>query len=133
MTPKNAYGIIGESSGEQRFFDKTYALGEERLGGIIDGKAAAAQAIFKILNTERRRYPVYSDGYGIEIADLFGKDTGYVYAELERRITEALTADERVLKVSGFGFSFEKNGVCVSFTAETAYGDIPSEKRFIYE
>ena len=101
----------------------------ERVTGNVDGLEAMEQAIFKILNTERYQYPVYSWNYGCELLELFGKPVTYVCPELERRITEALTWDERISQVTDFAFDLSRKGaVRVSFTAHTIYGEVRVEK-----
>ena len=110
--------------------NKTYRmdLDNQRVCGHIDKKEAIRQAIFKILNTERYQYLIYSWNYGIELLDLFGMPVTYVCPELERRIKEALTWDERIKSVSDFSFSVNGNQVWVTFTAHTIEGDIQAEK-----
>ena len=70
---------------------KTYRMdkGNQAVCGKIDGLEAMEQVIFKILNTERYQYMIYSWDYGIELLDLFGEPLSYVCPELERRVTEA--------------------------------------------
>ncbi|MBF1346180.1 MAG: DUF2634 domain-containing protein [Megasphaera micronuciformis] len=81
-------------------------------------------AVFKILSTERYRYPIYSWNYGIELEDLFGQPIPYVYAELQRRITEALEADDRIISVTGFEFSHDDGDVFARFDVETIFGTL---------
>jgi len=131
MLPKNAYDITEEKRGERQP-DATYRLSASSLGGLIGGIDAVAQAAYRIIGTERYRYPIYSSDYGIELAGLFGKDGDYVKAELERRIKEALTADDRVADVRDFEFTFEKNKIGVTFVMNTVFGEIQSGKEFIY-
>lgn len=92
----------------------------------IDGIEAVRQAVFKILNTERYLYPVYSWDYGVELADLFGEPYDYVCAELERRIREALECDDRINSVDEFVFSRVDSGnsgaVNVTFSVHTVFG-----------
>lgn len=110
---------------------KTYKmhLPQEIINGYDDLVEAVEQAIYKILNTERYQYVIYSWNYGIELADLFGEPITYVCPELERRISEALTQDERIISVDGFSFDTEQKRVIkVSFTAHSIYGDIAAEK-----
>lgn len=90
--------------------------------GKTDDIEAVQQAVYKILNTERYTYPIYSWNYGIELKDLFGQPTFWVYPELERRITEALTWDDRIDSVTDFKFESVKNEVHASFTVNTIYG-----------
>lgn len=65
---------------------------------MYDGREAMEQVIYKILNTERYRYVVYSWNYGIELMDLFGMPADYVCPVLEKRISEALLQDDRIMK-----------------------------------
>lgn len=92
------------------------------INGKTDEQDAMIQAIYKILNTERYAYPIYSDNYGIELIDLIGEDAEWVCAELQRRIEEALYQDERIKEINNFDFTIEDNKVHVSFTVCTVYG-----------
>lgn len=97
--------------------------------GYTDGIEAMKQAVYKILFTERYRYIIYSGSYGIELLDLFGQPVSYVCPELERRITEALTWDDRIDGVDDFRFDFPKKGVVhVAFTVHTVFGDFKAER-----
>ena len=96
-------------------------LASELVRGYTDYQEAMKQAIYKILNTERYQYVMYSWNYGIELLDLYG--------ELERRITEALTWDDRIKSVDNFEFNISKKGeILVTFTAHTVFGDVVAEK-----
>lgn len=100
-----------------------------RIQGYTDGQEAMIQAIYKILQTERYQYIMYSWNYGIETLDLYGEPVSYVCPELERRITEALTWDDRIESVDNFEFDISKKGkVHVTFTAHTIFGDVAIEK-----
>lgn len=96
--------------------------------GFADGLDAMKQAIYLILNIERYEHIIYSWNYGIEVADLFGKPTDYVLPELIRRITEALTQDERIISVDAFSFDVAKGKVQTSFIVRTIFGEIEAEK-----
>lgn len=109
---------------------RTYKLDAEKgiVIGYTDSIDAMKQAIYKILNTERFNYEIYSWNYGIELVDLMGESKEYVYAELKRRITEALTQDERIESVDAFLFSANKNEISAAFTVYTIFGDIKAER-----
>lgn len=116
---------------EQEQPDRTYRIDSEngRISGNTDGIEAVKQAVYKILSTERYQYIMYSWDYGIELNDLYGEPVSYVCPELERRITEALTWDERIESVDGFEFDLSrKNSVAVKFTVHTIYGSIETGK-----
>lgn len=91
---------------------------------MCDDIEAMKQAIFKIINTERYKYLIYDWNYGIELNDLIGKPIPYVYAEIERRIKEALLTDNRIKEVTDFRFSNNGGDVLCLFTANTIYGEI---------
>ena len=100
-----------------------------KLLGMCDDIEAMKQAIFKIINTERYKYLIYDWNYGIELNDLIGEPIPYVYAEIERRIKEALLTDNRIKEVTDFRFSNNGGDVLCLFTANTIYGEINNISR----
>lgn len=99
-------------------------IDSQRIAGYVDELKAYEQAVYKILRTERHAHIIYSWNYGIELKDLFGQPIPYVIPELERRITEAVMADDRTESVSDFEFDASRRGVVhVKFTANSIYGD----------
>jgi hypothetical protein len=110
---------------------KDYKLHIEanKISGTCDQLEAMKQVVYKILNTERYEYIIYSWNYGIELRDLYGEPVAYVCAELERRITEALVQDDRINSVDGFEFDLtERKTVKVFFVVHTIYGELEEEK-----
>lgn len=110
---------------------KTYRLNIENntiSGGYIDGLEALKQAVYKILNTERFDYIIYSWNYGIEIKDLIGEHMSFVIPELERVIKEALMQDDRIEDVTDFEFSIDKNVVTTKFKVTSVEGVAEIEK-----
>ena len=108
---------------------RTYrlVLDSMRVTGQTDGLEAIKQAIFKILSTERYQYEIYSWNYGVGLADLWGRPTTYVLPELKRRITEALTWDDRIETVTDFAFDVQRDVIHMSFTVHTVAGAIDAE------
>lgn len=104
-------------------------LDGDSVRGFVDGIEAMKQAIFRILSTERYQYIIYPWWYGIETLDLYGEPENWVCAELERRITEALCVDTRIISVTDFEHDISVKGtVHTTFTTHTIYGDIPAER-----
>lgn len=104
-------------------------LNGDSVRGFCDEIDAMKQAIFRILNTERYQYIIYSWNYGIETKDLYGQPVTYVCPELERRIKEALTSDSRITDVTDFEHDISVKGIVhTSFTTHTIYGEITAEK-----
>lgn len=110
---------------------RTYRMdhGAQRIWGHVDGLEAVKQAAFKVLNTERYQYIIYSWDYGIETMDLYGEPVSYVCPELERRVTDALVQDPRITEVTDFEFeAMEKGTLHITFTVHTVYGVLQMEK-----
>lgn len=127
-TPKNELEVQIQPSMNYKMHFK-----DEIINGYREHLEAMKQVIFKILNTERYQYMIYSSNYGIELEDLFGEPVSYVCPELERRITEALVQDDRIDFVDSFSFDLsEKRIVKVSFKVHTIFGDIDAEKAVSY-
>lgn len=101
----------------------------DSIRGFCDGQDAMKQAVFRILNTERYQYLIYSWNYGIETLDLYGEPVTWVCPELERRITEALSVDSRITSVTDFEHDISVKGVIhTTFTVHTIFGDIEAER-----
>lgn len=109
---------------------RTYWLDFDRgvIAGMADGLEAMKQAVYLILNTERFVWPIYSWNYGMDATELIGQNRYYIEAELERRITEALMQDDRVITVGDFSFTVQRRAMTVSFTVETTVGTVSAAK-----
>ena len=124
-------GILTEDLEVESLPSKNYMMriDRNRISAFCDKQDAVKQAIYKILNTERYDYIIYSWNYGIQLSDLYGEPVTYVCPELERRIIDALSVDDRILSCEGFDFDVsQKDIVVVTFKANTIYGDIDVEK-----
>ena len=51
-------------------------------------------------------------------------DAGYVATELQRRLQDALLADDRIIGLKNYEYSINGQNLTVSFTVETVYGDV---------
>lgn len=107
---------------------KTYRIQDETIQGKADGLEAVKQAVYCILDTERYESILYSWNYGVELKDLFGKPMGYVKSEVKRRITEALTQDDRIQSVGAFSFAVSGRNLAVTFTVRTTQGEFEAGK-----
>ena len=103
---------------------RTYKLSGDKIQGYVDGLEALKQAIYKVLNTERYEYPIYSFNYGIDLESLVGKDRTYVQIELKRRISECLLQDERITGVDNFRFEGSSDVLKCTFDVHSIYGDL---------
>lgn len=130
MIPSVSSYLNSDVETAERQPSKTYKMNidDENIISTTDNLTAMEQAIYKILNTERYQYVIYSWSYGIELADLFGQPLPYVYPELKRRITEALLADDRISAVDNFTFSHKRGEVSCTFDVTTISGVITVTK-----
>lgn len=112
--------------------NKTYRMmidADRVQGTITSNLEAVKQVVYKIINTERYKFLIYSWNYGIELEDLFGKPIPYVLPEIPRRITEALEQDDRITNVGDFDLSYNKKGdVLAKFRVTTIYGSFTAAK-----
>lgn len=102
------------------FIDQTSG----RITGECDGYEAVKQAVTIILNVERYRWQIFQSSSGMEWEGLLGQDAGFVAAELQRRLSEALKMDDRVTGVKNFTYSIQGQRLSASFTIATIYGGI---------
>lgn len=130
MLPENQITELLEDYETKVHTTETFKLHvyENRVYGITDGIDAIKQAAYKILNTERYKYGMYSWDYGIELEDLFGMDIDLVIAKLPNMIKEALTQDDRIIDVTDFEFKKGRNELTVNFVINTNVGKIEAEK-----
>ena len=95
-------------------------LDTKRIGRKIDGLEAAVQAVTKIFKTERYANVIYSGDYGIELQSIIGMDFDYISADLQRRLEEALLADDRIQAVEELILEkTDLNSLKVSFIVKT--------------
>lgn len=114
---------------EQPSYDFKLSFRNSRISGHVEEIESVKQAIYMILNTERYRYLIYSWDYGIELEDLYGMPVDYCVAELERRISEALMMDDRIIEVSQFEFDLQKKReIHTTFVVDTIYGEADVER-----
>jgi len=106
----------------------TYLIKNGHIMSMTDGREAMVQAVDKILRTERFVYPIYDDQYGNDFEELLGKDFDYAEVEVDRMLTEALEADDRVTDVSIDSIAkIDSTTLKVVGSCETIYGTIPVE------
>ena len=109
-----------QQPGRTWYIDKT----TNRIRGECDDWLAVRQAVEVILNVERFRWQIYRPYSGMQWEGLIGQDPGYVASELQRRITEALTMDDRVRGISNFSYTVEGDKLSASLTVNTVFGEM---------
>lgn len=103
---------------------RTWRITDNRICGETDGWESVRQAVEIILNVERFRWQIYRPYSGMQWRGLIGQDPGYVTAELQRRLREALTMDDRVKGISQFDYIMDGDALACFVTVDTVYGDV---------
>lgn len=131
LIPKSAFSNVKNPNKVYTFPSYTYDLlvPEERIIGHTDYVDSVAQASDLILHIERNSTDIYSDRYGIQIDDLYGKRSTYVKAKLEYRILDALSIDDRIIDIYDYTSEILDHGrkIKVSFTVESREGQFDYE------
>ncbi|PKM49578.1 MAG: DUF2634 domain-containing protein [Firmicutes bacterium HGW-Firmicutes-7] len=107
---------------------RTYKLSDNKIQGYADNLIALEQAIFKVLNTEKFEYPIYSFSYGVELESLIGEDQIYVKIEIKRRIRECLLQDSRIESVDNFKITVNGDQMLCKFDVISIYGELTISK-----
>lgn len=94
---------------------------------VIDNLEAIKQAVFKILQTDRFNYLIYSFNYGNELESLIGQSPLFVQSEFTRMITEALTQDDRITGIENMQIDIEGDRMLARFIVVTQYGSFEQE------
>lgn len=129
MIPSTNQRLLTEMELEEQPSRNYYMNLKDSICGTVDNLDAMRQVVYKILNTERYQYLIYSWNYGVEFLDLFGEPVTYVCPEIKRRIEEALMQDGRIRSVDGFEFdTSKKHEVVCTFCVHTIFGDIQTGK-----
>lgn len=108
----------------------TYRLGEKTVSGKIDKLDSIKQAVYHILMTERYSSQIYDENYGVELEQYIGKDLGYIVANIQQTLQDALLQDDRITDVIVTDVSKsdkQENACLVQFTVFTIYGNYMEE------
>ncbi len=93
----------------------------------VEGKEAIKIWLWKIFQTPRYRYLIYSWDYGHELEGLIGQGSqSYIKAEAERLIKEAiwLTLNGYVEDIKNVQIDLINDVLDIRFTAITPYGEV---------
>ena len=124
LNPNLDFNIVTTTPVQPSF---TYFLDYDtnRIIGTVDSTEALKQAIIKILCTERFAYLIYDNQYGIEFRNIFQGNFSeeFLNTEVERIVMEALLADDRILNVFNFEFSYRLEEAFISFNISSIFGE----------
>lgn len=98
----------------------------------IDGKQALIVWINKIIDTDKDKFDIYKiddESYGLALKEHLhnSKYSGLVYPNIQNELETMLTAHPEIYSLNNFDFKRDKRTLTVSFTINTAYGEINEE------
>lgn len=112
---------------------RTYRMDfkNKRIIGMVDGVEAAAQAIFKALQTRRFAYLIYDDQYGCDVFNKIGNlnlTQSYLEADLPSMIEDTFLNEEMVRGINDLEFDIiSGDSVAIQLAVSTIYGDATIE------
>lgn len=112
---------------------RTYRMDfkNKRIIGMVDGVEAAAQAIFKALQTRRFAYLIYDDQYGCDIFNKIGNlnlTQSYLESDLPSMIEDTFLNEEMVRGINDLEFDIiSGDSVAIQLAVSTIYGDATIE------
>lgn len=98
-----------------------------QLDGRTDGLTAVSQSVEAMLSVERFFWQIFTPAFGFETSGLIGQDSGYVASELQRRIEDALSVDDRVLGVESFSYTVSEEVLTADVIVSTVYGNTQAQ------
>lgn len=122
-----------DASLEEEPVYRTYRMDfkNKRIIGMVDGVEAAAQAIFKALQTRRFAYLIYDDQYGCDIFNKIGNlnlTQSYLEADLPSMIEDTFLNEEMVRGINDLEFDIiSGDSVAIQLAVSTIYGDATIE------
>lgn len=118
-------GALSKSVEYVQLPSRTWAINKEtnRIEGYADRLSAVSQAANIIVNTERFQWQIYKAFSGVRLQDLIGLENDFVSAELQRRIREALSMDDRITGLSDYQAAVDGDTLNVSFKVLSVYGE----------
>ena len=135
MDEDELYELPGEDDEdvEETAIYRTYRMDFEnkRIIGMVDGMDAAAQAIFKALQTRRFAHLIYDDQYGCDVFNKIGNlnlTHAYLDTDIPVMIEDAFLNEEMILGISDIEYEIlDGDSVNISFAISTIFGDADFE------
>lgn len=118
---------------EETVIYRTYRMDfkNKRIIGMVDGIDAAAQAMFKALQTRRFAYLIYDDQYGCDVFNKIGNlnlTPAYLDTDIPVMVEDAFLNEEMILGISDIKYEIlDGDSVNISFAVSTIFGDADFE------
>jgi hypothetical protein len=95
-----------------------------RIDGFADGLEALMQWIEHVLNTERYRYSIYPDFYGVEFEQYYTQPYVFFEATIEKTLWDALKVNDLIKRIEIIEIrQLTKSSASVTFIVYSSYGN----------
>lgn len=105
----------------------------KKIKGTAQNFDVMQQAIEIMLSVERYKWQIYTSNFGMEFDGLIGEDPGYVASELQRRISDALSIDNRIIGIEDFEYTVDDGVLTATLTVRTVYGNIDQQVEVVMQ
>jgi hypothetical protein len=125
MIPVQGTTILNVDVFTQPTLTYKWDVANKRIINTVDGEEAILQFVNKVLNTERYAYVIFSGNYGTDLEKFIGADYNYIKSDMERTVSEALLADDRIISITDFETVLgTEDTMAISFTINSIVGQI---------
>jgi Protein of unknown function (DUF2634). len=123
VTEENSLSVFTEYAWDFANDRFLYEAGKHK---IVTENEALKVWIYKALKTERWRYRVYDNDYGIELEQFIGRRTNNSSSagEVEQFISEALLANPYIKSIEDMQYSINGDSLSYEITLTTIYGSM---------
>ena len=111
----DVYQIIDNDKSATKVFEIDWD-NNRLLSRHIDGSKAIDQTINVICSISLKETDIMPDWFGNEFSELYGMPRSFVKANIERLIKEALSDDDRIIKLENFRITDLEKAIAVHFT-----------------
>lgn len=105
----------------------------KKIKGTAQNFDVMQQAIEIMLSVERYKWQIYTSNFGMEFDGLIGEDPGYVASELQRRISDALSIDNRIIGIEDFEYTVDDGVLTATLTVRTVYGNVDQQVEVVMQ
>ncbi len=93
---------------------------------LVEGEEAIKGWIWRQLSTVRHHHEIYTDGYGVELDTLIGRDFSrdLIIAEARRYVEECLLANPYIIEITDLDVDFLEDRLTITCAPRTIYGEV---------
>lgn len=109
-----------------KFLTSELLLNEKGENIIVEKDEALKIWIWKVLQTSKNKYKIYSNNYGNSLETLVGKGYSkeFINSEVNRYLEECLLANPYIKSIENINVNFEGSKLTINVKTKTIYGEV---------